>query len=931
MDWNGCRQQQQQKRMSSASSRILTMLSVVLLVLATGLAATATSSEEDDGSSTPPFTDQWAVHISGGDQVADAIAARHGFTNLGKIFGDYYHFQHRKVAKRSIEPGTVHSELLNNDPEVRWVKQQVVKKRVKRDFIQDTSSGRSPRSRNDRRPSRKAVAIRSEVYNLNDPRWTQMWYLNRGMGLDMNVREAWAEGVTGKGTVVTILDDGLEKDHPDIRRNYDPLASYDVNNHDEDPMPRYDLIDSNRHGTRCAGEVAAEGNNSICAVGVAFDAGIGGVRMLDGDVTDAVEARSLSLNPHHIDIYSASWGPDDDGKTVDGPGELATRAFIEGVTKGRGGKGSIFVWASGNGGRDHDNCNCDGYTNSIWTLSISSATENGYVPWYSEACSSTLATTYSSGSSGEKQIVTTDLHHSCTASHTGTSASAPLAAGICALALEANRNLTWRDMQHIVVRTARPANLKADDWQVNGVGRNVSHSFGYGLMDAAAMVRLARGWVTVAPQQFCEVRAPDTNRLIPAKSQIKIQLTVRECAGVNFMEHLQARISLAAVSRGDIQIHLSSPSGTRSTLLALRPHDSSRNGFHSWPFMSVHYWGESPFGVWTLEIQNEGRYLATLAEWNVAVYGTKDSPDSRAAISIAPTAAPPTLLPTVAVQPPTPRVLEKEVSTRLQPPSTSAATVSAAGDWLDKSTIHQNNLEQNNARASSLPNGGHLPEPVTVLSSSSGGARVGCRPGHWDSASAVCLMCEDGGFLLQGQCVATCPESTHATNRTGLTGILPSCVPCHYSCLTCDGPSDSECVSCHADSQLKSVISPGFKGRTEKYCHPRELATLLASYERWSLGVELALAFNLAIVVSLVVFLLCTRKPGCGSSCILNCCTKGGANQSDKKKKKKKQEYHHLVSTTSLNKSSNLVVDVYTDEPDDDEPESQRRPIINDK
>lgn len=48
-----------------------------------------------------------------------------------------------------------------------------------------------------------------------------MIYLqNRGAGLDMNVQEAWAEGVTGKGTVVTILDDGLEKDHPDIRRNY---------------------------------------------------------------------------------------------------------------------------------------------------------------------------------------------------------------------------------------------------------------------------------------------------------------------------------------------------------------------------------------------------------------------------------------------------------------------------------------------------------------------------------------------------------------------------------------------------------------------------------------------------------------------------------------------------------------------------------------
>lgn len=77
--------------------------------------------------------------------------------------------------------------------------------------------------------------------------------------------------------------------------------------------------------------------------------------------------------------------------------------------QGRGGLGSIFVWASGNGGREHDSCNCDGYTNSIYTLSISSATQFGNVPWYSEACSSTLATTYSSGNQNEKQIVSFTL------------------------------------------------------------------------------------------------------------------------------------------------------------------------------------------------------------------------------------------------------------------------------------------------------------------------------------------------------------------------------------------------------------------------------------------------------------------------------------------------------------------------------------------
>lgn len=55
--------------------------------------------------------------------------------------------------------------------------------------------------------------------------------------------------------------------------------------------------------------------------------------MLDGEVTDVVEANSLSYKPTHIDVYSSSWGPDDDGKTVDGPGPLAKAAFSNGIDK----------------------------------------------------------------------------------------------------------------------------------------------------------------------------------------------------------------------------------------------------------------------------------------------------------------------------------------------------------------------------------------------------------------------------------------------------------------------------------------------------------------------------------------------------------------------------------------------------------------------
>ena len=107
---------------------------------------------------------------------------------------------------------------------------------------------------------------------------------------------------------------------------------------------------------------------------------------------------------------------------------------------------------------------------------------------------------FSSGTTSERQIVTTDLHHTCTVKHTGTSASAPMAAGIIALALEANPSLTWRDVQHLIVKTSQPRDLKATDWRTNGLNRKVSHSYGYGLMDTSAMVKLAKNW-TLVPSQ----------------------------------------------------------------------------------------------------------------------------------------------------------------------------------------------------------------------------------------------------------------------------------------------------------------------------------------------------------------------------------------------------------------------------------------------
>ncbi|XP_077988454.1 furin-like protease kpc-1 [Glandiceps talaboti] len=551
------------------------------------------------------YTNDWALHIVGGKEEADRLAYKYGFVNLQEIIDDHYHFKDRRVHKRSLQATTKpHHVLLQKEPSVKWTEQQVARRRVKRDVNT----------------------------NFNDPKWP-MWYLKRDNGQDMNIEEAWKKGYSGRGVVVSILDDGIERDHPDLRQNYDQAASVDKNGNDDDPTPRYTLHNENRHGTRCAGVVAAVGGNRICGVGAAFNAKIGGVRMLDGGVTDAIEASSLSFNPQHIDIYSSGWGPDDDGKTVEGPARLTRQALILGVTQGRGGRGSIFVWASGNGGQQQDSCNCDGYTNSIYTLSISSTTEHGAIPWYSENCSSTLATTYSSGDWEDKGVITTDLRRGCTDSHSGTSASTSLAAGICALALEANQNLTWRDMQHIVVLTSRPKNLQASDWTENGAGYKVSHSYGFGLMDATAIVEYAETWVSVPEQNICEENGMSKAMVNIPSNGLTLTKTTTGCENstnhVLYLEHVQATLTLSIQVRGNLEIYLTSPSGTRSVLLPQRRRDQDRrDGFKSWPFMTTHCWGERATGTWTLEIMNKGGRFNTgmLKEWKLVLHGTSQDP-----------------------------------------------------------------------------------------------------------------------------------------------------------------------------------------------------------------------------------------------------------------------------------------------------------------
>ena len=174
--------------------------------------------------------------------------------------------------------------------------------------------------------------------------------------------------------------------------------------------------------------------------------------------------------------------------------------MINTIQNGRGGKGSVYVFALGNGALSGDSCNFDGYTNSIYSITVGAIDFQNNHPYYAEACTAVMCVTYSSG--GPEHIHTTDIDGKCTAKHGGTLAAAPLAAGIFALALSANPELTWRDMQYCVLHLAIPINEDNGAYQVTGSGRKFSSKYGFGKIDAYLLVETAKTWKNVNPQTW---------------------------------------------------------------------------------------------------------------------------------------------------------------------------------------------------------------------------------------------------------------------------------------------------------------------------------------------------------------------------------------------------------------------------------------------
>lgn len=185
--------------------------------------------------------------------------------------------------------------------------------------------------------------------------------------------------------------------------------------------------------------------------------------------------------------------------------------------------------------------------------------------------------------------------NACFSGHGGTSAAAPLAAGIFALVLSVRPDLTWRDLQYLTLETAVPMNEDDPDWKLTAIGKKFNHKYGYGKIDAWAIVQAAKDYKLVKPQAWYNspvltVMAPIPEG--PKGLQTHIEITADEIKSANLarLEHVTVTVNAVHDLRGDMSVDLISPKGIVSHLATNRKFDRSKAGYKDWTFMSVKHW-----------------------------------------------------------------------------------------------------------------------------------------------------------------------------------------------------------------------------------------------------------------------------------------------------------------------------------------------------
>ncbi|MFP4281296.1 MAG: S8 family peptidase, partial [Opitutales bacterium] len=455
------------------------------------------------------------------------------------------------------------------------------------------------------------------VSTADEPLFADQWHLeNRQqwgglVDVDVGATGAWADDLDGSGIGVAVVDSGVQYTHPEFAANY--IDGYDYIEENRTPLPDDDTWTggfgtSDDHGTAVAGIIAAADNGQF-GLGIAPAASLYAYRIPlgeNGGFGSDLVADVFASFPDDIAVFNNSWGPgDSDGVALSSVNLITRNVLADGARNNRGGLGSIFVWAAGNGRLDGQRAVYDGYNASPFTITVGAIGQDGQVASYSEGGSNVLVVAPSFGAG--RAITTTDrtgfngyANGSMTDTFSGTSAAAPMVSGVVALMLEANPQLGWRDVQHILARTAVRTAHEDPGWFENDAGFWLHDDYGFGRVDAIGATRLARRWTPLPDPEAPLTQNNPNGGDIPDQSTLSRSLTVTEDRRV---EHVEVTVNLTHAQWRQLEIVLVSPAGTRSVLAS--PFTNAQlSSFNEWTYLTLGFWGERAAGTWRLEVRD---------------------------------------------------------------------------------------------------------------------------------------------------------------------------------------------------------------------------------------------------------------------------------------------------------------------------------------
>lgn len=438
----------------------------------------------------------------------------------------------------------------------------------------------------------------------------------------LNIGSVYAMGITGADVSVGVVEGGFQTNHPDIINNWGPYApTLD--------MPA-NLFAPSAHHTSAAGIIGASAENGIGASGVAYGSSINQLSWNGFFAFEALYAHRAAT----VKVRSHSYGS---GPFVPLPlsaiEEIALRrAYFD----GRESRGIANVFSAGNDFGIGDQAIFEARNNTRYTIPVGAHQANGNIAGYSERGSNLFISGPSNG------IVTTDLTGAAgydgsdyTDGFSGTSAAAPMVAGVIALMMDANPDLEMHEIKEILSRTARQANPGDPLWVTNAAGLTHHPRYGFGLVDAEAAVNMAMNWKAtgLAYNEEARVAARRVDLLIPFV--IPDALPFPSTATITVPRNV--RISAAELvlngeteSFFDLAVVLRSPAGTQSIMqLAVPPADPDdkddsiyEEEFNNRTWLTYAFNGEESRGTWEIDFYDlVAEDVTTLTSFQVLVYG----------------------------------------------------------------------------------------------------------------------------------------------------------------------------------------------------------------------------------------------------------------------------------------------------------------------